>query len=429
LDIDDMRRSREPSHTSLRIRGFLLRRVGALERRTLALGLAVAAVGGVIMIFAWLSTNGLPFQGRYPFSVILPGSTPPVAAGAQVRIAGKIAGSVTSVQPAPDTLRVNASLDPTYAPLGRGARVHVGVLLGTTLVYLVINPGDYHHPLPPGSVIPQGRVTLSSSLPQALEAFDAATRAALARNITVTGEGWIGRGAQTNTALAEQRIDYEQGTPILRALIPVRGVLARVVNDWAAFTQGVRGQRPDDNAAGTTGAATFWQTLAAHDRAATATQRFSGAEHQLLLTLPLANRTIAAGTAAAQSFEPLARQVASEDPDFAALFNSAPSLVDATRRFNRYAPHLLAGIIPILDALRDPARSLPLIVRYGAEFDRAIHAYGTELRVFARQLAAVTGYRYGGKAAIRITGTLGCIGGRDPYPAPGQAARDRRPCR
>ena len=52
----------------MRIRGGLLRRVAVLERRTLALGLAMAAVGGVIAVFAWLSSNGVPFQGKYPFS-------------------------------------------------------------------------------------------------------------------------------------------------------------------------------------------------------------------------------------------------------------------------------------------------------------------------------------------------------------------------
>ena len=58
----------------------------------------------------------------------------PHPGNAQVRIAGKIAGTVTSVQPGPDVLRVNASLSGQYAPLGRGASVHIGVLLGTSLV-------------------------------------------------------------------------------------------------------------------------------------------------------------------------------------------------------------------------------------------------------------------------------------------------------
>jgi ABC-type transporter Mla subunit MlaD len=121
-----------------------------LDQRTLLLGFAVVAVGAVIIVFAWLSNNGLPFQSRYPFSVELPGTTPPVASGAQVRVAGKIAGAVTGVEPGPNTLRVNAYLDSSYGPLGRGASIHVGVLLGTTLVYLVVNPGDYRTRSRPG---------------------------------------------------------------------------------------------------------------------------------------------------------------------------------------------------------------------------------------------------------------------------------------
>lgn len=413
---------------ALRIRGALLRRIAVLERRTLLVGLTVAAAGAVIVVFAWMSTNGLPFQGKYPFSVMLPASTPPIDSGAQVRIAGKIAGNVTGVEPSAQALRVNAYLHSSYAPLGRGASVHVGVLLGTTLVYLVVNPGDYRHPLPPGAVIPERRVTLSSTLPQALEAFNAATRAALARDITVTGEGWVGRGQQTNAAIADQRIDYDYGIPLLRAVVPVKGVLARVVAAAATVSHAVLGLRPDDNAAGTTGAATFWQTLASGDRTALAVQRFAGAEHQLLATLPLADKTIAAATSSARALEPLTRTIAAEDPNFIALFSSAPQLLDATRRFNRSAPRVLRALMPVLEALHLPAQALPLIIAYGNRFDSALHAYSNDLSIAARQLATVTSYRFDGKPALRFTGTLGCTGGRDPYPAPGQAFKDRRAC-
>jgi hypothetical protein len=412
----------------LRIRGALLRRTAGLDRRTLLLGFCVVAAGAVIAVFAWVSTSGNPFQGKYPFSVELPGTTPPLASGAQVRVAGKIAGSVTGVQPGPNTLRVNAYLYSSYAPLGRGASIHVGVLLGTTLVYLVVSPGDYHHPLPPGTLIPESRVTLSSSLPQALETFDAATRAALARNLTVTGEGWVGRGAQTNTAIADQRTDYEYGTPLLRAVVPVKGILSQAIAAAATVAHSVLGERPDDLSAGTTAAATFWQTLADRGRAAVTTQRFSGVEQQLLQTLPVADRTISAATSAAQAFEPLGRQINALDPDFESLFSSAPTLVDATRRFNRYAPDVLRDFIPIFDAIRRPAEALPLIIQYGNELARGVSRYSTELAVLAQQLAAVTHYTYNGTTALRITGMLGCAMARDPYPAPGQAARDTGGC-
>jgi hypothetical protein len=419
---------RTPSHTRLRIRGALLRHAGVLERRTLALGFGVVAVGAITAVVAWLSTTGLPFQGSYPFTVILPSSTPPVSKGAEIRIAGKIAGNVTQVEPTPTTLHVNAFLRSSYGPLGQGASVHVGVLLGTTLVYLVVNPGDSRHPLPPGTVIPENRVTASSTLPQALEAFDAATRKALARNITVVGEGWLGRGVQTNSAIADQRVDYTYGTPLLRALVPVKGVLADATAAAASVTRAVLGTRPDDNAAGTTASATFWQTLADSNRAAVATDRFGPAEQQLLATLPLADQTIGAATSAAGELEPLARQIVAEDPSFTALFESAPSLVDSVRRFNREAPNVLRGLIPTLDALREPALALPLIVGYGSKFGPALAAYSSELNFAAQRLIEVTSFTYGGKTALRITGTLGCVGGRDPYPAPGQAAKETRPC-
>jgi ABC-type transporter Mla subunit MlaD len=419
---------RGPLGTRLRVRGALLRHTAALEQRTLALGFGVAAVGAVIAAVAWLSTTGLPFQGSYPFTVVVPASTPPIAKGAEVRIAGKIAGNVTSVQPSPTTLRVNAFLRTSFGPLGRGASIHVGVLLGTTLVYLVVSPGDHHHPLRPGTVIPESRVTMSNTLPQALETFDAATRAALARDITVVGEGWLGRGQQTNSAIADQRVDYTYGTPLLRALVPFRGVLADATAAAASVSRAVLGTRPDDNAAGTTASATFWQTLAARNRAAVATQRFGAAEQQLLQTLPAADQTIAAATDATRPLEALAQQIVAEDPDFVALFKSAPALVDSTRRFNRDAPGVLRGLIPTLDALREPALALPLIVGYGAAFGPALDPYASELNTAAARLIAVTSFTYAGKTALRVTGTIGCLGHRDPYPPPGQAQNDTRPC-
>ena len=49
-----------------------MRGVARLEQRTLALGMLVAALGAVIGLFAWASTGGVSFGGRYPFTVILP---------------------------------------------------------------------------------------------------------------------------------------------------------------------------------------------------------------------------------------------------------------------------------------------------------------------------------------------------------------------
>ncbi len=88
---------------------------------------------------------------------------------------------------------------------------------------------------------------------------------------------------------------------------------------------------------------------------------------------------------------------------------------------------MLRGLIPVLDSLRDPAESLPLPISYGTTFDDAIHAYGAELTIFARQPSEVTSYTYNGKPAIRVTGTTKPRR-RRPASKPGQAgATARRP--
>jgi hypothetical protein len=414
----------------MRARGALLRWVGRLEQRTLLLGLAVAAAGAVIGGFAWLSTNGVSFSGRYPFTVILPASTPPLPAHAEVRIAGKIAGGVTSVQPRSGSLRVQAYINRSYGTIGRGASVHVGVLIGTTLVYLVLHQGDYRHPLPPNSVIPAARVTASSSLPQALQAFDAQTRRALARNLTVIGEGWIGRGAETNTALGQLPGGLVEGTPLVRAMAPRRGVLAHLVAALAPVTAALRGHRRDDVAAGTTGAATFWRTLAGRSRVAVATARFAGAERRLLETLPAARASLRAATDAVRAALPLVGAVRREEPDLLAVVRGGAALLAATTRFNRHAPALMRALIPLLQVLVDPARSLPLLGRDGSVLASNIDAYARDWNAMGTNLHAATSYTFDGKPAIRLTGTLGgCSAGYDAYPAPDQAAKDRGSCR
>jgi hypothetical protein len=85
-------------------------------------------------------------------------------------------------------------------------------------------------------------------------------------------------------------------------------------------------------------------------------------------------------------------------------------------------------LIPTLDALLEPALALPQIVAYGATFGPALSAYSSELNTAAERLIAVTSFTYAGKTALRVTGTLGCVAGRDPYPPPGQALQDRRAC-
>lgn len=420
--------ARRASPRRARLRSGLRHRAAGLQQRTLALGLALAAVGVAIVVVAWQSTSGLPFESRYPFTVILPASTPPIDTNDQVRIAGKVAGGVSSVEPQDGRLRVNAYLRGSYAPLGRGASVHVGVLLGTTLVYLIVEPGDYHHPLPAGTVIPNSRVTVSSTLPQALEAFDAATRRALARDITVTGEGWLGRGQETNGALADLRADLRDGIPLLRAVDPAPGMLGRLIAGAAATAQGLEGLRPGDLGQATSGSADFFQTLATGNRAGELTARFAAVERQLLATLPQTDPALAQAADSARAFDALTRQVAGQLPAFETLFGSGGPLVQGSARLAAASPPVLRSLPPLLQQLRRPALTIPLIAGYGRRFARAVNAYAAEINSFGQRLAEATSFTLGGVPVLRTTSTIVCSSGRDPYPAPGQAARDRKPC-
>jgi phospholipid/cholesterol/gamma-HCH transport system substrate-binding protein len=402
-----------------------------LEGHALALGLVIAAVGAVVVFVAAISVNGVPFQNRYAFGVELPGATPPLRAGAQVRVAGKIAGVVTAVEPGERTLHLEANLDPEFAPLGRGARVHVAVLLGTSLTYLVVDLGDQRAPLPEGTTIPSSRVTLSSSLPQALETFDRATRASLARNFTVLGAGYAGHGEATNRAIADQRVAFSQSLPLLRATVPRRGIVRGAIDDAAVVSGAVRGQRADDNGAGTAAARQVVETLATHREAGgRLTDRLASVEQHMSATLPRTERAIAATTQMVRALTPGARALNASLPEFVALFSTSEDLRDSTRRFNRYAQPVLRRLGPILRVLLGPARALPALLTDAAEMGDIAGPYAPEWVKLGTNLAKTTHYKYlGSQPAVRVSGAITCVAARNAYPAPGQAPKDRKACR
>ena len=425
-----MSRGREPSRRALRIRGRLLRAVGRIERHPLLLGLGVAAVGGVIAIIAALSVNGVPFQNRYEFSVHVPGDTPPLKAGDQVRVAGKLAGLVTKVTPGRDSLRADVKLYPQFAPVGRDARVHIGVVLGTSLAYLVLRPGDARgDPLPEGAEIPAHRVSTNSSLPQALEAFDKRTREAIAHDFDVLGRGAIGQGARANAGLLDLRAVATDGGPILDALTPPGRALSRTIAGAARTTRGLRGQRPDDVAAGTEAAPRALAPLAEHSEALGENfDRAAAAEREALATLPPTQRALDELTAGLADVEPATRAIVAMLADSERLFSADEALRRETRRFGRAAQPLLRQLAPAARALIRPAKQLDASVEPIARVASLFDEYEADFDRLGDSLVKAFSYKRNGVPVLRASGSIGCHRYRTPFPQPGEAFKDRRRC-
>jgi hypothetical protein len=99
----------------------------------------------------------------------------------------------------------------------------------------------------------------------------------------------------------------------------------------------------------------------------------------------------------------------------------------------RTAAPVLRALAPVAADLRGPAAGLTPFTDPVVELARALAPYGSELvqaPLGFSQWGGTT-YDFGqapGHRAVRFTMILTCGLARDPYPAPGQAAKDRKAC-
>src|SRR5215218_867907 len=112
---------RKPGSTASAVRRSAQRIAG----HRVLLGLVVAAIGIALGVVAWQSVNGVPFQDRYRIVAEIGADSPILKEGDSVRVAGRFAGLITSVEPDDGAVRVTAELRPEFAPIGNDARARV----------------------------------------------------------------------------------------------------------------------------------------------------------------------------------------------------------------------------------------------------------------------------------------------------------------
>ncbi len=413
-----------------------VRRGGSrLQRHPLGAGVVVAIIAAALGWLAWDSTNGVPFQPRYKLQAIVPSSAPIVKPGDAVRIAGRLAGIVTGVAPRDGAREVSMSLSPSYAPVGRDARVRVTVKSIVYLTYVAIDPGDLDNPMPDGGTVPLRHSGSGVGILQVVHLFDRETQRALEKTTVNTGLGLAGRGPDINAALKDLPPTLRDATPELRALTATHGAISSSLQGADRVARGLAGHRPDDPrallraGAGVTGA-----VAERSGPLGTSIDELPGFERTALRTAPLADPVLRDATELSRSLRPALTSLASALPALDRGLALGDTLRRQTDRLTGALQPVIRAATPVMSALEPTVASTgPLLASLG-KLVRTITPYRKDFVRAGRGVVAATTERFDagqtapGNPALRFAPVLTCTGGRDPYPKPNTTRSHSKSC-
>jgi phospholipid/cholesterol/gamma-HCH transport system substrate-binding protein len=410
---------------------------GRLDRHRLALGVGVAAVGLFLAYIAAVSVTGPPFQERYRVTVTVPRDAPILRKGDAVRVAGRLAGFVTAVEPDPDqrAVSVEANLRPEFAPLGSDASANVRVKSIVYMTYLELIPGNTDDPLPDGGEIPVERVSSGVDLLEVVQLFDEQARDSLRRSLVITGYGVAGRGGGLNDALATLPSSTADLASQLEAATRTEGALAGIVSDGARVAAGARGERSDDVAALLDSAGEVLGTTAGRPTELAAAIRLLPAfEEEFLRVAPRADPLLADSARLAGELTPSLRELNEALPAVAGLLGLGSELRTETLAISAVTDPVLRAQRPLFRALYPTAASLDPLFADLEEVVDTLAPYEEDIAAGGEALAAATEnfYPQGQTApdnpALRYTPILTCHRARNPFPDPGEARQDSASC-
>ena len=418
-----------------RVQGFIVRTTRRLEGHIVPLGLLVAAIGAVLAYIGWASVNGIPFQDRYELNAIVPRSSPIVQEGDAVRVAGRLAGLVTGVETEGRNAEIQMELRPSYAPVGQDASAKVRVKSLIYLTYVELDPGDTEEPMEEGGTIPLSRTGSNVDLLEVTQLFDRASRETLKRAIFNAGVGLAGRGTDLNSALADLPEITDQGTEQLDALTPRPGALAQTVRGAGRTFRGLRGERPDDIAAGIASGSETLGAVAARDRELGATiELLRPLEEEFLATAPLLDPVLDDATALSRSLQPAVRELAAALPDLNRVLALGDELRVATARLAGFMRPVLAEAAPVIAALEPTVASIDPLLRPLRRVIETMDPFADDITRSAEGVLSATTRRYPegqtapGEPVLRFATILTCHAAREAYPEPNTTLEHSQPC-
>jgi phospholipid/cholesterol/gamma-HCH transport system substrate-binding protein len=196
---------------------------------------AVTLLAAVVAVYlSYNAHRGLPFVPVYKVEADLPDGENLVP-GNDVRIGGRRVGLIDAIDPVRTTggryvARVHMRLTRDVEPLGAGTTALVRYRSALGLKYLQLTPGRAGASIPDG-----GRLRLAQAKPvsvdldDVLAVFDAPTRRAVQRDVTVLGDGLAGRGDALNAVIARLPDTLASAQPALRTLAAPSSGLRRFI--------------------------------------------------------------------------------------------------------------------------------------------------------------------------------------------------------
>ena len=425
------RQPRAPGRVSRSVRGVVRR----FEGRELLLGIVVGIVGAIMGLVAWQSVNGVPFQDRYELNVEIPADAPIIKDGDSVRIAGRLAGFVTDVEPHEGNVLAKVELRPEFAPLGQDARANVKVRSIVYLTYLELFPGNTDDPMPEGGTIPLARSGSGVDLLEVAQVFNAKARAALQDATSSGGTGLAGRGEDVNVALADLRAALPELASQLEAVTSDPGAIARTIAGAARATRGLASAGPDELARGIVAASGVTGAIASEaDALGESLDLLRPFEDQFLETAPLADPLLDDANAAARELVPAARTLADALPEVNEVLARGEEIRTETIRLTDAINPVLAAAGPVLRDLRVTVASIKPLLGPLNQLVDYVAPYADDIRRAGIGLVSATSTKYdagptaAGNVALRFAPVLTCARARDPYPDPGQTVTHSQRC-
>lgn len=409
-------------------------RAARTARRDLQLGAGLVILVGVLV---WLSTtaiNGFPWSSAYAVRIVLPAGAPLLHAGDDVRIGGERAGHVASVTLTARGTQAQATLELGGARVGAGAtaRVRPSGLAGT--FYVALEPGNQARPWPSGTLIPGQSTSAGVQLTDVISTFDGAARLALRRTLTGFGAGLSGRGVALSDTIAAAPPLLENLAAVLRAARPQPGTLASAIGSANTLEDAVAPPRDQTIASLVSFASgVLAQTGDDAGQIASTIRAAPGAEQQANIVLPGANVLLTRLTEATRALAPGIKALGQAVPGVRAVEARGAAVGELAGVATSSSP-VLRALTPVLADLRGPAAGLTPFTDPITALAQVLIPYSSELVQAPLGFSQWGGSRYDfgqapGHRAVRFTMILTCALARDPYPAPGQAAKDRKPCK